>query len=271
MAKKVRSSESRERIAQLLRNSGPVFSVEHCASVLEIKRDIAARQLAQWANQGWLKRIKRGFYAPIPIDTVSSEQVLEDVWVIVPTLFAPAYIGGWSAAEYFGFTEQVFSSICVLTSKPIKNRNEAIQGQNFSLKKIQKDDFFGLKILWKGSVKINISDPSKTIADILNDPTLGGGIVHVEKCLNSYLSSQHFNQNLLVSYLEKLGNKTAFKRLGFLLDGFGEEKYSSLIKVCLKNLSEGNSKLDTEYKDLTSSSKWKLFIPKNWSKHHNDR
>lgn len=268
MINKVRSSDSREKIAQLLRNSGPVFSVEHCASVLKIERDAAARQLSQWTNQGWLKRIKRGFYAQIPIDTISSEQVLEDVWVIVPALFSPAYIGGWSAAEYWGFTEQIFSSICVLTSKSIKNRNEAIQSQNFSLKKVKKENLFGLKILWKGSIKINVSDPHKTIADMLYDPALGGGIVHVEKCLINYLDSEHFNQDLLISYLKQLGNKTAFKRLGFLLDGFDEEKYSSIIKICQKNLSAGNSKLDSEYKELTSSSKWKLFIPKNWSNHN---
>lgn len=270
MTKKARTSASRDRIAQLLRSSGPVFSVEHCASVLEMESDAAARQLADWARQGWLKRIKHGFYAPIPMDAISSEQVLEDVWVVVPTVFAPAYVGGWSAAEHWGLTEQIFSSICVLTSKPIKNRSEAIQGQTFSLKKIKKENFFGLKILWKGSVKINISDPHRTIADMLNDPALGGGISHVEKCLLGYLESQHFDQKLLLSYLKKLGNKTAFKRLGFLVEGFDGEKYASIIKVCQQNLSEGSSKLDSEYQDLKTSTRWKLLIPKNWSNHRHD-
>ncbi len=268
MVSKVRSSEGRERIAQLLRGSGPIFSVEHCALILKMERNAAARQLAEWTEQGWLKRIKRGFYAPIPMDTVSSEQVLEDVWVVVPTLFSPAYVGGWSAAEHWGFTEQIFSSICILTSKPIKNRSEVIQSQTFSLKKTKKEKFFGLKVLWRGSVKINISDPHRTIADMLDDPNLGGGISHTEKCLFSYLESEHFNQELLLSYLKKLGNKTAFKRLGFLLEGFNAEKYSSIVKVCEKNISKGNSKLDNEYKDLKISTKWKLLIPQNWSHHH---
>ncbi len=268
MISKMRSSESRERIAQLLRSSGPIFSVEHCASVLGMERSATARQLAEWTEQGWLKRIKRGFYAPIPMDTVSSEQVLEDVWVVVPTLFSPAYIGGWSAAEHWGFTEQIFSSICVLTSKSIKNRSEIIQSQTFSLKKTKEENFFGLKVLWKGSVKINISDPHRTIAGMLDDPNLGGGISHTEKCLLSYLESEYFNQELLLSYLKKLGNKTAFKRLGFLLEGFNAEKYSSIIKICEKNISKGNSKLDNEYKDLKISTKWKLLIPHNWSHHH---
>jgi len=268
MISKVRSSEGRERIAQLLRSSGPVFSVEHCASVLKMKRNAVARQLAEWTEQGWLKRIKRGFYVPIPMDTVSSEQVLEDVWVVVPTLFSPAYIGGWSAAEHWGFTEQIFSSICILTSKPIKNRSEVIQSQTFSLKKTKEENFFGLKVLWRGSVKINISDPHRTIADMLDNPNLGGGISHTEKCLLGYLESEHFNQELLLSYLKKLGNKTAFKRLGFLLEVFNAEKYSSIIKVCKKNISKGNSKLDNEYTNLKISTKWKLLIPQNWSHHH---
>ncbi len=39
MTKKARTSASRDRIAQLLRSSGPVFSVEHCASVLKMEND----------------------------------------------------------------------------------------------------------------------------------------------------------------------------------------------------------------------------------------
>ncbi len=270
MINSIRTSTSRDRIAKLLRESSSIISVEHCASILEIKRDAASRCLSQWVKQGWFKRIKQGFYAPIPADSISDKQVLEDVWVAVPALFSPSYVGGWSAAEYWGFTEQVFNSICVITSKSIRARSEKIQDQTFQLKKTNHKNFFGLKILWKGSVKINISDPHKTIADILDDPNLGGGISHVEKCLIDYLKSQHFNQELLLSYLKDIGNKTAFKRLGFLLEGIDEKKYSSAIKFCQKNISKGDSKLDTKYQDLKLATKWKLWIPKNWSKFSND-
>ena len=34
---------------------------------------------------------------------------LEDPLVIAEKLFSPCYVGGWSAAEYWGITEQIFN------------------------------------------------------------------------------------------------------------------------------------------------------------------
>jgi len=60
----------------------------------------AAKLLARWVGQGWLVRIRRGLYAPVPLEATSSEQVLSNPWVLVEQVFAPGYVGGWSAAEH---------------------------------------------------------------------------------------------------------------------------------------------------------------------------
>jgi hypothetical protein len=38
-----------------------------------------------------------------------SEQVIEDPWVLVPTLFGDSYIGGWTAAHHWELSEQLFN------------------------------------------------------------------------------------------------------------------------------------------------------------------
>src|SRR5215471_20829010 len=127
-----------------------------------------------------------GAIRPGPAARASSRRALP--WVVVPELFGPAHIGGWSAAEHWGLTEQLFRSVCVLTTRPIRSKKETIQGIEFSLKHIRPSVMFGTQPIWRGSVKVvEISGPAKTIVDMLGDPALGGGIRHVKECLDEFL------------------------------------------------------------------------------------
>jgi predicted transcriptional regulator of viral defense system len=176
----------------------------------------ATKLLARWNTQGWIKRLQRGLYAPVPIASLGQSQVLDDPWLIVPTLFGPAYIGGWTAAEHWGLTEQIFRGVCVLTARSVRGKEKTIQGVDFSLKRISKRAMFGTKPLWRGRVKVEISNPAKTIIDMLDDPAIGGGIRHVSDCLGKYFSENKGTAEELISIGERLANGAVFKRLGFL-------------------------------------------------------
>ena len=80
---------------------------------------------------------------------------------------------------------------------------------------------FGMKTLWRGKIKVEISNPSKTIIDTLDDPAIGGGIRHVSDCLEKYLSEKKGTPDELISAAERLGDGTIFKRLGFLAERRG--------------------------------------------------
>jgi predicted transcriptional regulator of viral defense system len=259
----IRSSKGRERLSFLLRKAGPIISVGHAAEILNVSPSIASMTLSKWAKQGWLKRLKRGFYAPVSIEASSSEQVLNNVWVLVPELFSPAYIGGWSAAEHWGFTEQVFQSICVVTSQNVRRKKITLQNVSFYMKHVDPSLLFGLKTLWDQNVKIQIADPHKTIIDMLDDPAMGGGIHHVDQCLRAYLSSDHYNEAELLEYAEKQNNGALFKRLGYLLS-LMDNKNSGLISYCKNHITKGISSLEPGYKDVRFITEWGLSIPKNW-------
>ena len=52
---------------------------------------------------------------PVPVEALSTDRAVEDAWVLVPTSFwLPQPIGGWSAAEHWDLTEQIFRDVCVL-------------------------------------------------------------------------------------------------------------------------------------------------------------
>src|SRR5206468_2273304 len=86
------------------------------------------------------------------------------------------------------------------------------------LKVVGEDRLFGTRSVWRERFRVEVSDPSRTIADTLADPSVGGGIRHIGGALAEYLASDHRDDQVLVEYGDRLGNRAVFKRLGYLLE-----------------------------------------------------
>jgi len=254
---------SRERLSKVLRVSKGIITVGLVSEVLNNSNIEAGKLLSYWARQGWLYRIKRGIYISVPIESSDGEPAIEDPWIIANTVFEPCYIGGWSAAEYWDFTEQIYQSICVITSESKRNKQATLGNVDFYIKTITSMKLSGLKGVWRGQVKVNISDPSRTLADMLDDLKLGGGIRPVYDILINYMKSTHKNLYLLIQYSEQIGNKSIFKRLGFLLEQYfpDEEK---IISLCHQKISSGYTKLDPGLDSNKIVTRWKLRVPEYW-------
>ena len=77
--------------------------------------------LAEKRATGHLKRIKRGIYLPVSHKALTPEEAYADPWSILPAVFPQSYIGGWSAANFWQLTEQIFNTTCVLTPTPVSS------------------------------------------------------------------------------------------------------------------------------------------------------
>src|SRR5271157_1674152 len=194
---------SRARLAAVLRATKDVVSVAVASQVLKLDRTRTAQVLSRWCEQGWLRRIGRGLYVPVPLDLAGSEQVIADPWVLVPTLFNQCYIGGWTAAHHWELTEQLFNETLVFTTRRFTNKRVIAQGALFVLHNVKPKRLFGLKTLWRGSVKVSISDPGRTLVDMIAAPEVGGGIDHVADCLSAYLKTKPADRGLLIRYAEE--------------------------------------------------------------------
>jgi len=259
------SGASRERLAKVLRQSKGTIVAAAAAKALSVSRAAAARMLAGWASRGWLTRVRRGLFVAVPLESSSPDIALEDAWVVADKLFAPCYIGGWSAAEHWGFTEQLFRSTLVLTTRRPRARRIEARGTVFVVRSIKNRAMFGFKPVWRGRVRVNVSDPTRTILDLLNTPALGGGIRSVIDMLKAYFGSQHRDPQLLIRYADLLGNKAVFKRLGYLVSAFfGGER--EIIDACRARLSAGNAKLDPKLPADRLVSTWRLWVPAGFSK-----
>lgn len=254
--------KGRTQLMKVLGASGDVVHISDVAQALAVSRTDAAKRLARWREQGWISRVGAGAYVPASIDTLGSERVLDDAWVLVPALFNPAYVAGRTAAEHWDLTEQIFKDIVVITGQNVRQKRQTRQGFDFTLKHLAADKIFGTKPVWRHHTKVPVSDVHRTIIDMLDDPALGGGIQHVADCLNAYLKRADRSDPKLIEYGERLGNGAVFKRLGFLAERHPDG--ASLAELCRARLTAGNAKLDPALDCPRLMSKWRLFIPQTW-------
>ncbi|MCF8069205.1 MAG: type IV toxin-antitoxin system AbiEi family antitoxin domain-containing protein [Desulfobacterales bacterium] len=255
----------RGRMAAIIRSTKGTASVDEVAGILNVSATDASKMLSRWSKKGWMSRIRRGLYVSVPLESITADIPLEDPWLIADRLFSPCYIGGWSAAEYFDLTEQIFSTIMVMTTQKPRDRRPDIKGTAFMLRTVSEKAMFGLKPVWRGQVKLSVSDPTRTILDMLVDPYFGGGIRSVKNMLVNYLRSEKKNLEQLIEYGVQLENGAVFKRLGFLLEKLapGEAK---IIEQCRLKLTAGNTKLDPKLTNDKLITRWRLWVPENWKR-----
>ncbi|OHC70988.1 MAG: hypothetical protein A3H93_19525 [Rhodocyclales bacterium RIFCSPLOWO2_02_FULL_63_24] len=256
------SASSRSQLSRLLRDNPPIVTPSEAVVALGVTPAVAARRLATWSRAGWLARVRRGVYVPVPIESESPDVALEDPWTVATAMFEPCYIGGWSAAEHWGLTEQIFSSLCVMTTTRPRNRKPLLRRTKFDLHTVPATHLIGLKTVWRGGTRVRLSDPARTLIDMMADPALGGGIRHVAEMLASLLHDQPKEGAKLADYAAKLGIGAVYKRLGFLLQRDHPDQIA-LIAACQANLSAGYAKLDPSLPADRLITVWRVWVPTN--------
>lgn len=262
--------KARGQLVEIVRRSKSTITVEEAAGIINLPRRQTAKLMARWASQGWLVRLRRGLYAPVPLGARTADSVVEDPWVIAERLFAPCYVSGFSAAEHWGLTEQIFRTVIVLTIRTVANRKPKIQSTEFWVKRIAKSRFFGTEAVWRERVKIQVADQPKTIVDMLDEPLIGGGARMVENILRAYLASPEKNVDRLLNYAKRMKNGAILKRLGFLLERSGISDRDLLSKIS-EGLTTGNAKLDPTLPAERLVTRWRLWVPSNWKDTERDR
>lgn len=261
MEKKLGINEKNRRLLDLLNRFGKnIFSIKDASKIMGLPIKDTRICLGYFARRGWLARVKRGLYISVPLGTVSPQEYKENPWIVANRIFAPCYIGGWSAAEYWGLTDQIFNSVFVFTARMFRKKNITIQGTEFILKLVRTKKISHTKSIWIENVKVQVSDPSQTIVDVLNDPVVGGGIRHVSDIVRNYFNSEYRNDMELLNYTEENNNRTVYKRLGYILEILNIEA-PEIIKECHKNISSGYSVLDPAIKTKGSfNRRWNLRV-----------
>lgn len=256
------SEKNRKILDDLNRKINGPFSAKEAFKILNIPLKETSLLLTYFVTKGWLSRIRRGVYSTIPLGTINPQEYRENPLVVANKVFEPCYIGGWSAAEHWEYTDQIFNSVVVFSYRRFRNRTIKMQGVDYIIKYLDKKYFTvsGIKPVWVNNQKINMSDPAQTIVDILYDPTIGGGMRNVSDIVQAYFSFDKRNDDVMVDLIEKRGNKSVYKRLGYLIEELNIEA-DDLMKKCKKLISAGFTLLDPTVENRGRyNTKWNLRI-----------
>lgn len=211
---------------------------------LGVDARVAARKLAHWAEKGWLRRVRRGLYIPVPVDAERPESWSQDAMLVAAEVWSPCYFTGWSTASHWGLTEQVFRTAVLKTTHRVRTPHVRLLDADYLLAHTSRELMgWGLESVWREEVRLLFADPARTVVEILDAPRLGGGIRHAAEILDAYLVER--DPHLLIEYAERLGNHAVFKRLGYLLEALGRAD-PALIAACHARLSAGVALLDPD-------------------------
>ena len=216
--------------------------------------------LSRLARKGWLRRLRRGAYAVVPLSSASGQPVVEDPLAVAMALYAPCYISGWTAAQHWELTEQIFNAVMIYSAKPQRRSSQEVGGVSYRIRRVPKNAIFGITKLWSGTVAVQIATVHRTVIDLLDAPESGGGGRQTLDIVRAYWRRADADPEALLSLATRLGRGSVFKRLGFTAERFGSPG-DPWLERCRARLTAGIALLDpTGPKRGPIISRWRVRI-----------
>jgi predicted transcriptional regulator of viral defense system len=240
---------------------GGLVTLDVAAEAMKTSHRLASARLARLAKSGWLVRAKPGLYLVRPLDAApDAATTVEDPWILAHVVFAPSYIGGWSAAEHWGLTEQLFRSTFVVTAAPRRKTEERWLTAEFHVVRVRSERLNGTVLVWRGRDRIAISDRERTLADAFREPGWVGGMRHLAEIFATYRDSPFASPSKLLASMKVIGNGAAYKRMGYLAEALWPAA-SELVADALSKRSKGIIRLDPAIQEHGHMNKrWGLWI-----------
>ncbi len=238
------SSRGRAELATVLGSGRRFVTPTDVVEALGVDADAAAKKLSRWAEDGWVRRVRRGLYIGVPVEAPNPSSWSEDALVVAAEVWSPCYFTGWTAAHHWALTEQVFRTTVLRTSERVRTAAVRLLDHDYLVGHVDPGLLsWGLKSEWRDGARLRFADPARTVVDILDRPKIGGGIRHVADVLGAYLDE--YDPTLVVAVGDRLGNGAVFKRLGYLVEALGFDR-PELLSACEERVSSGISSLDPD-------------------------
>ena len=193
------------------------FSLALARQILgHTKDDPTPQFLERLQSKGWIRRIRRGRFAVIPLSSGEGRSPQLHEFVVAMELVSPSVIAYWSALNHHGMTEQLPRTVFVATDHPVRRQPGDVLGVTYKIVSLKPDKVFGVMKEWIDEVPFSVTDREKTIIDGLDLPQYVGGVSEIIKALTS--SWKMLDEKKLRKYAAKIGNSAVAKRLGFMME-----------------------------------------------------
>jgi predicted transcriptional regulator of viral defense system len=212
----LRSLSDREaRLLSALAAAGRnVFTTDEARQTIGDNGAEVARLLHRLTTKRWVQRLERGKYRLIPLEAGPDAQWAEHEFLIGAALVQPYYLAYATALHYYGYSERQPRPVWIATirrKRPVTTENVTYRFVTLSERK-----FFGFATVQLLDMPVQIAEREKAIADGFDHPKYCGGVIEPAKGL--WFGSDELDLARLVEYSQRIGNRTAIRRLGFWLE-----------------------------------------------------
>ena len=140
----------------------PTFSLAMARQILGHKKNDPTPQfLERLQTKGWIKRIRRGRFAVIPLSSGEDRSPQLHEFVVAMELVSPAVIAYWSALNHHGLTEQLPRTVFVATDHPVRRQPGEVLGVTYKIVSLKPEKIFGVTKDWINEVPFQRHRPGK--------------------------------------------------------------------------------------------------------------
>ncbi len=191
----------------------PVFDLKTFAIIAAANKDYAKVYIHRLKEKGLVFNLQRDRYT-----------VHRDPFIVASRVIWPSYISLWSALNFHGLTDQVPSTISVVTSR--KKRATVVEFMNARIvfEHINPRYYFGsYKELYDG-FEVFIAEREKAVIDgvLLRRISLSA----ITEMIKEHIKEVDIEK--LVKYITMTGNKSLAKRMGYVFCSFGHDFFDEL-------------------------------------------
>ncbi len=184
---------------------GKIYDIQFIKQVAGVNVETLLVMLSKLAKKGWITRLKRGVY----LVNYPDKQMSEDIFIVAQDIFN-GYIGFSSALYLYGAVDEFPSVIYVCTAK----KSISITVNNIRLRAVSLGKRATGMITYKDYF---VSSKAKTLYDCFYRPELSGGYSTILSAV-SRLQLTASDWKEFIFYVEKFGNPSFSRKIGFLLD-----------------------------------------------------
>jgi predicted transcriptional regulator of viral defense system len=208
-------SNSEARLLTALAAAGrTVFTIKEARQTYGGNGADVARLLHRLSVKRWVERLERGKYRLIPLEAGPEAHWATHEYLVAAALAQPYYLGYATALHYYAFTERQPRPVWIVTTR--RKRPVTIEGTTYRFVTLSEHKFFGYTTMQLLDSPVQIAEREKAIVDGFDHPEYCGGVTEPAKGL--WFGSDELDLDRLVEYSQRLGNRTAMRRLGFWLE-----------------------------------------------------
>ena len=160
------SARGRAELARVMGVDRRFVAPQDLVETLGIDADTAAKKLSRWAEDGWVRRVRRGLYIPVPVDAANPAAWSEDPLLVAAEIWSPCYFTGWTAARHWSLTEQVFRATVLKTTGRVRSSPVHLLDHEYLVSHVPDDALaWGTKSVWIADTRVRFAGPARTVVD----------------------------------------------------------------------------------------------------------